>query len=54
MKILNIFKKANLKNTVTKKSNSQTLDKKQLEKVIGGDGESDLKKMKDSVIQNIR
>lgn len=57
MKILNIFKKESSRNSDFKnvvKNNATKLDKTQLEKVIGGDGEVGFKQMKDSVIQNTR
>lgn len=43
MKILNIFKKESSRNSDSKKSNIQALDRKQLEKVIGGTDAVDTK-----------
>jgi bacteriocin-like protein len=57
MKLFNIFKKessSKLDSKKTVKSSFKPLDKTQLEKVIGGDGETGFKQMKDSVIQNTR
>lgn len=51
MKLLNIFKKESSKHSDSKKVTIQKLEKKQLEKVIGGDGEEALYKRKSGAIQ---
>ena len=42
MKLLNIFKKVTSKNSVTERTKVQKLEKNQLSKVIGGDGDTPL------------